>query len=114
MCDEQASALLQVTHVKHQATVQLCENGEHSTLRFTDVAMQAKFDRLLMKGSKDLLRNALGAKAAHPLSFLQESQPMTKATAKAPVISGQQDEFGDLKCGPIPGDRFFIISANTY
>jgi len=102
MCDEQASALLQVTSTKRQAAVQLCENGEHSTLRFSDVAMQAKFDRLLMKGSKDLLRNALGAKAAHPTSFLQESQPMTKATAKAPVISGQQDEFGDLKCGPIP------------
>ena len=59
MCDEQASSsLLQVIHTKRQASVQLCENGEHSTLRFSDVAMQAKFDRLLMKGSKDLLRNA--------------------------------------------------------
>ena len=41
------------------------------------------------------------------MSLLQEgdmkhAQPMTKATAKVPVTSGQNDEFGALKCGPIP------------
>ena len=33
---------------------------------------------------------------------MKHAQPMTKATAKVPVTSGQNDEFGALKCGPIP------------
>jgi len=96
MCDEQTS-LVQVG----QESMQLCENSMGGTIRFTDIALQSKFDRLLMKGTKDLLRNALmGTQEHKALSFFQ--QPMGKATAKVPVISGQSGESGALKCGPIP------------
>merc|ERR1719238_1384123 len=60
-----------------------------------------------MKGSRDLLRNVLArTRASKSSSFLQEgeqrnAQPATTKT-KTPVTSGQDDEFGDMKCGPIP------------
>ena len=105
MCDEQA-ALVQTSSERKMS---LCDGADGASLiHFSDRALQTKFDRMLMKGSQNLLRSALlGAEKVKVPSFLQEgesknSQPMTKATAKVPVTSGQNDEFGDLKCGPIP------------
>merc|ERR1719393_1152487 len=61
-----------------------------------------------MKGSRDILKNTLlKTQSRKPsVSLLQEGenkhlQPATTKT-KTPVTSGQDDEFGDMKCGPIP------------
>merc|ERR1719240_45135 len=88
--------------------MQLCDAREGSSLRFSDVALQKKFDRLLMKGSRDILKNTLlKTQSRKPsVSLLQdgESKHLQPASAKTktPVTSGQNDEFGDMKCGPIP------------
>merc|ERR1719224_415289 len=60
--------------------------------------MQAKFDKVLAKGSHDLKNQALARVASHP-ALVQIAQP---DPVKAPVQSGQADDFGDIKCGPIP------------
>jgi hypothetical protein len=106
MCDEQAGLFLDVGQ---QSKLQVCDTHGGAALRFSDSAMQEKFDRMLMKGSRDLLKNAL-TQARSPkssLSLLQEGeqksgQPATTKVTKTPVTSGQADEFADMKCGPIP------------
>merc|ERR1719240_2600149 len=88
--------------------MQLCDARDGSSLRFSDVALQKKFDRLLMKGSRDILKSTLlKTQSRKPsVSLLQdgESKHLQPASAKTktPVTSGQNDEFGDMKCGPIP------------
>jgi hypothetical protein len=106
ICDEQAKKqFVQIGSHANAMKMQLCDAHDGSTLRFSDAAMQAKFDRILMKGSRDLLKNTL-MKARSGVSLLQDgeqrhAQPGT-ANTKAPVADGQNDEFGDMKCGPIP------------
>merc|ERR1719160_2170296 len=63
---------------------------------------------MLMKGSRDLLKNTLmrARSSKSSVSLLQDgeqkhAQPAT-AKSKTPVTQGQDDEFGDMKCGPIP------------
>merc|ERR1719238_2467498 len=88
--------------------MQVCDTRKGATIRFGDAALQSKFDKMLMKGSRDLLRNVLtkALPGKSSMSLLQEdeqriAQPATTKT-KTPVTSGQDDEFGDMKCGPIP------------
>ena len=57
LCVEQAR-LLQVPS-GHVSGMQLCDAYDGAVLRFSDVALQANIDRMLMKGSRDPLKNAL-------------------------------------------------------
>jgi len=98
ICDSQSGLLL--ADVGRHAKMQVCDTRDGATLRFSDAALQSKFDRVLMKGSKDLVRNALMKTRSIKVSLLQ--QPATSAGPKVPTIEGQADEFGDMKCGPIP------------
>jgi hypothetical protein len=106
MCDEQA-AKANLLQVGHERKMQVCDTRDGASLRFSDAALQSKFDKMMMKGSRDLLRNVLArTRASKASSFLQEgeqrnAQPAT-TKSKTPVTSGQDDEFGDMKCGPIP------------
>jgi len=99
ICDSQSGLLL--ADVKGQK-MEVCETHGESTLRFSDVAMQQKFDRLLVKGSKSLLRNALMKTRSTKVSLLQQPASAQSTGPKVPTIEGQADEFGDMKCGPIP------------
>merc|ERR1719478_1313538 len=63
---------------------------------------------MLMKGSRDLLKNTLtrARSGKSSVSLLQSAEEKNAqpaaAKTKTPVTSGQDDEFGDMKCGPIP------------
>jgi len=102
ICDEQATS--KFIQEDDHAAVQMCDGGGSSTLRFKDATLQKKFDRMLMKGSRDLLRNVLAKHTpSQAPSFVQEVESKQQPTAsKTPVISGMPDAIGDLKCSRIP------------
>jgi hypothetical protein len=98
ICDAQAVTLIELNH---RPSLQVCSSNQGTVLRFDDARLQAKFDRVLAKASHDLLSSTLSRAVARPSGLLQfnDGQP---AKTKTPVTSGQADDFGDIKCGPIP------------
>ena len=56
ICDARKGSLIELGC---SPELQVCSSQEGETLRFVDVALQQRFDKLVAKGSQDLLRGAL-------------------------------------------------------
>merc|ERR1712194_118053 len=96
ICDEQATALLQGK--AHEAKVQLCYTSDNSaTLKFADTSLQKKFDRILAKGSHQLLTHALVSVSGVKVNLMQ--QP---AGQQQVAVADGQSELMPPKYGPIP------------
>jgi hypothetical protein len=96
--------------------VQLCDSQDGTSLRFSDPELQSKFDKMLTKGSRDLLRNVLAeTRSAMPTSLLQSGEQKQPASGKSKanfdhtagwvkteVSNGVSVEVGHLYCPGLP------------
>jgi hypothetical protein len=100
ICDAQANSFIQTGHPE----MELCSSKHGGAFRFSDSKLQQKFDQVLAKGSHDLLSGPLSQMLSRPMTLVQlvASKDAQPAKEKTPVTSGQADDFGDIKCGPIP------------
>jgi hypothetical protein len=102
ICVKQAAAagtgFVQTNQVEH-VQVQLCDAHAGSALRFSDSALQAKFDRVLMKASRDLLKNVVVKTQSSQMSLLQSNEERQPASAKKVKVTSGRPE--TRECPPI-------------
>ena len=103
ICDAQGGSLIELGR---SPALQVCASHAGETLRFIDAALQQRFDKLLANGSRDLLSSvfsgALAMPAKNALLQVAANKDVQPASRQTPVANGQNEDLGNVKCGPIP------------